>query len=211
MLRSLIVKPLNNAWFTSDWHIGHSNVLRLDERPFADLDEMHEYLIKMYNHAVKPEDTCYFLGDMGLCKTDVIQPIIKSLNGTKVLILGNHDGTANKMHTLGFDVVLNSASLIIANRIVTMSHCPLRAVFREDATHMKGYVDGDMWHGEHKNGHYSLPDFGQYHLHGHVHSKPKNKALGRQLDVGLPGNEYRLVSRSQIESWVMKHRNENEK
>lgn len=32
-------------YFTADYHIGHKNVLEFDNRPFRDLDHMHEALI----------------------------------------------------------------------------------------------------------------------------------------------------------------------
>ena len=54
-----------NIYFTSDWHVGHDNVLKFDNRPFKDVDHMHRVLINNYNSTVKPDDVCYFLGDMG--------------------------------------------------------------------------------------------------------------------------------------------------
>jgi calcineurin-like phosphoesterase family protein len=73
---------------------------------------------------------------------------------------------------------------------------------------MKGYVQGDNWHGEHRQQAYSVADEGQFHLHGHIHSPnggKSQKILGRQYDVGVPANGYRPVSISQIESWIAKY------
>ncbi len=111
-------------YFTSDWHVGHANVLVLDKRPFQDLDHMHTVLVNNYNSTVGQEDLCYFLGDMGLCKSDALRDVVARLNGTKVLILGNHDKGATAMRRIGFDVVLNQAALEIAGKLVTMTHCP---------------------------------------------------------------------------------------
>lgn len=191
-----------SIFFTSDWHIGHQNVLQFDQRPFRDLNHMHRVLVNNYNSTVGPGDTCYFLGDVGLSKSDVVAQVLSQLQGRKVLILGNHDKGEIAMQRLGFDVVLNSASLVIAGELVTMTHCPLRGVQREDVTGMRGAQEGEGWHGEYRHKHFSLPDFGQFHLHGHCHKPPEERVLDRQWDVGVRANAYRPVARHQIESWI---------
>ena len=140
------MKP--NVFLTSDWHIGHENCLKFDSRPFNNLDHMHRVLINNYNASVKDGDVCYFLGDIGVSSTEKTKEVISQLNGTKVLVLGNHDGGVNAMYSCGFDVVIYSASIVVAKEIVTMSHCPLPGLFREDTTGMKGAVPGENWHGE---------------------------------------------------------------
>jgi calcineurin-like phosphoesterase family protein len=193
--------------FTSDWHIGHENSIKFDDRPFKDLDHMHRVLINNYNAQVPEDGLCYFLGDVGMANNEKVLKILNELNGTKVLILGNHDKAHNAMYGLGFDVVLNNATIYISGERVTMSHCPLRGVFREDVTGMRGALKTDMWHGEHKQQSYSVTDEGQFHLHGHIHSGPNNKKLrfdGKQFDVGVPANKYRPLHISEIESWIAK-------
>ena len=53
-----------NIYFSADWHIGHENVLRLDKRPFADLETMNEGLIRRFNACVQENDVFYLNGDM---------------------------------------------------------------------------------------------------------------------------------------------------
>jgi calcineurin-like phosphoesterase family protein len=194
---------------TSDWHIGHANSILFDGRPFQDLDHMHTVLVNNYNATVPADGLCYFLGDVGLAKNDEIKKVIQRLHGTKVLILGNHDGSHNAMYTAGFDVVLNAAQLAIAGEIVTMSHHPLPGIKREDTTGMHGSISGENYHGELRPNAklYSVPNVGQFHLHGHIHSPNSGKSqrtLGRQFDVGCVANKYRPVSISEIESWIVK-------
>lgn len=190
------------TFFSSDWHVGHENVIKFDKRPFKDLSHMHRVLINNYNATVGKEDLCYFLGDMGLCKSDALAKVVQELNGTKVLILGNHDKGATAMRRMGFDVVLNGATIVVANRIVTMTHCPLKGVFREDCSKMKGSKEGEHWHGESRHHQFSIIDFGQYHLHGHTHKGPEERIADRQMDIGVRANGYRPVSLPQIESWI---------
>ena len=199
--------------FTSDWHIGHANCIKFDERPFDDLSHMHEILIIRYNACVPENGICYFLGDMGN-RPEEIRKVMSRLNGTKVLIIGNHDKGVNTMYNCGFDVVLFSASLMIDKERVTMSHCPLMGVFREDTSKMKKHDpdNPENWHGEHRRKHQncSLLDEGHFHLHGHIHSrknkKQSKKILGKQYDVGVTANKYAPVSMSQIESWVSNYK-----
>lgn len=197
-------KPI---FFWSDLHIGHKNVLEFDSRPFRDLDHMHQVLISNYNSTVPKNGVCYFLGDIGLVNGDTIKNVISQMHGTKVCVVGNHDKGHNWMYNNGFDVVLNAAVLYIAGQRVTLSHCPLRGIVREDTTDMKGAMPGDNWHGESKNQAYSVTDEGQFHLHGHIHSPnggKSKKILGRQMDVGVVANNYRPISISVIESWIAK-------
>ena len=198
---------MRKMYFTSDWHLGHVNIIKFSKRPFKDIDHMHRVLINNYNAVVRPEDTCYFLGDMGMTKKDIMRPLVEQLNGTKVLLLGNHDRHRTFMEECGFDIVLYGAVFNIAKELVTASHCPLRGLYREDTSQMKGNNPGDNWYGETKKKHqpFILDNFGQFHLHGHVHSPNRGRSKrieGRQIDVGVDANQYRPVSMSQIESWI---------
>lgn len=198
------IKPI---FFTSDWHLGHENALKFDERPFNGLSHMNEVLITRFNATVPTYGVCYFIGDMGN-RTEDIRKVITRLNGIKVLILGNHDHGINTMYGCGFDVVLDKAVMSIAKQQVSISHCPKIGVYREDTKAMKNASEN--WHGESRDKHrrFAVPEYGQFHLHGHIHSrkdKPQSvKILGRQFDVGVTANNYTPVSISQIESWIIK-------
>ena len=79
---------------------------------------------------------------------------------------------------------------------------------------MKNAKEGDNWHGESRHFRFSTINEGQFHLHGHTHSKPENKILGRQFDVGVRANSCLPVSISKIESWIsltLKQEKENGK
>jgi calcineurin-like phosphoesterase family protein len=195
-------------WFvTSDWHIGHENSILFDKRPFRDLDHMHSELIKNFNKQVPAGSVTYFLGDIATHSASLTKIIMDQLNGTKVLVVGNHDKNYESCYNAGFDVVLHNATIYVQKERVTMSHCPLQGVFREDTSTMNGHIEGQMWHGEERNKRFSMEDNGQFHLHGHIHSPNGGKSTrlaGRQMDVGLPGNNYRPVHGSHIESWIMK-------
>lgn len=76
-------------------HFGHGNIckfLRDDGsplRPWDDVHEMDEALIDNWNKVVKPNDKVYCLGDVVIARSAL--QYFDRLNGTKVLIRGNHD------------------------------------------------------------------------------------------------------------------------
>lgn len=193
-------------YFTSDWHIGHENVLRYSKRPFSDIDRMADALVTRFNATVPPGSTTYFLGDMGFSQEKIHKVLTQLNGGPKVLILGNHDKNATAMLRAGFDLALHSATLYIANQQVTLSHCPLPGLYREDTSSMERSI-GENWHGEKRQIRFQVPSVGQFHLHGHIHSPNGGKSttiLGRQMDVGVDAHGYKPVSQGQVESWIMK-------
>ncbi len=42
-----------NTWFTSDFHLGHRNIIRYCDRPFHSTDEMDEAIIENLNSRVR--------------------------------------------------------------------------------------------------------------------------------------------------------------
>ena len=86
---------MSKIFYTSDLHFGHSNIIKYENRPWNDVDEMKEELIARWNAKVNQNDTVYVLGDFAWkgskASIDDINNIVKSLNGKKHLIIGNHD------------------------------------------------------------------------------------------------------------------------
>ena len=79
-------------YFTSDLHFGHENVIRFDNRPFENAEEMDEELIRRWNNKVGIGDLVYVLGDfIWKTRNGVAADLIKRLNGQIILIKGNHD------------------------------------------------------------------------------------------------------------------------
>lgn len=87
-------------YYTSDLHFGHKNIIQLTSRPFSSVEEMDEVLIKNWNNKVTKNDLVYILGDFTWYNSvEKNLKILERLNGTKHLILGNHD-PANKIKPL---------------------------------------------------------------------------------------------------------------
>lgn len=84
-----------NIFLISDTHIGHRGVTQfLNEdgsklRPWDNVEEMDEALVKNWNSVVSPKDKVYHLGDVVINRKAL--KTLARLNGEKVLIKGNHD------------------------------------------------------------------------------------------------------------------------
>lgn len=79
------------VFFSSDFHFGHSNVIKFDNRPFVDSDEMDETLINNWNSIVKKDDIAFFLGDFSFKGSQFTKDKADRLNGIIYFVLGNHD------------------------------------------------------------------------------------------------------------------------
>lgn len=96
-------------WFTSDTHFGHKNVLKhCPERlkafgiPEDVTDEekvrLHdEYLIQLWNGTIGRKDIVYIIGDFSFYNVEKTRKILSRLNGSKFLIIGNHDKSSVKL------------------------------------------------------------------------------------------------------------------
>jgi calcineurin-like phosphoesterase family protein len=58
-------------------------------RPFASIEEHDEELVKRWNGIVRKGDTVWHLGDFAFGRAKI--DIAGRLNGTKKLVMGNHD------------------------------------------------------------------------------------------------------------------------
>lgn len=149
---------------------------------------MNWALVKNWNDKVRPEDTVYHLGDVAFRfqeKFEAIQHILRSLNGKKILILGNHDTHIKRMGSM-FDShmpyiwhdVLQGP--VMLNPRVRMNHYP-------------------EWDAEFLNS-------GGWHLHGHEHNDNSNRSY-RMLDVGVDAQNYAPISYEEIFHIMKERRN----
>lgn len=157
-------------WFTSDLHINHTNIIKYCSRPFENVSEMNETLVKRWNERVGDDDTVYVVGDMFLGKPEEAASIVKQLKGYKILILGNHDRSRRTMLECGFNETWQRKNLTLKDgRRALLSHKPL-----------PDSVIGD----------YDLQ------IHGHRHSLPI--VDGRKLNVCVDLWGYTPISEDEI-------------
>src|SRR3989344_7984229 len=110
------MKKENKIWITSDHHFNHYNIIRYCKRPFGSVKEMNETMIKKWNKKVKPIDLVIHLGDFAFKRS--AGDFRKRLNGTILLIKGNHDFRINKDD--GFIII--EGIIQIGNLLLTHRH-----------------------------------------------------------------------------------------
>ena len=83
-------------YFIADTHFGDERILRYENRPFHNAQDMDRELARRWNETVAPDDKVYVLGDWGL-----FSPAL--LSGTKYLLKGNHDSLSSQAYRdMGF-------------------------------------------------------------------------------------------------------------
>ena len=82
---------MSKVFYIADLHFGHKNIIRYDNRPFKTVEEMDKALIERWNRAVSKEDFVFILGDISWYDDEKTADIFEQLNGTKVIVRGNHD------------------------------------------------------------------------------------------------------------------------
>jgi calcineurin-like phosphoesterase family protein len=188
-----------NIFFISDLHIGHSNVIKFDERPFKDINEMHSELIERWNSVVGEDDIVFNLGDL-FYKTDLktAKWFVSQLNGKIYHIMGNHDKMGDMVALNRFEKIFGDSTGLGGATIQV-----------QDSDSNRGYQDIVMCHypilSWNKSHHSS------WHLHGHTHhSLSKNPDMKwfyerKVLDMGCNGWDYTPVSYLQVKE-IMKER-----
>ena len=88
---------MGNIFVISDTHFGHANILTFRDKvgkPIRDFDSvthMNETMIDNWNSVVKAGDKVYHLGDVFFGPKEDFQRLWPRLNGSKRLVVGNHD------------------------------------------------------------------------------------------------------------------------
>ena len=203
-------------FWTSDWHFRHFNIITYCNRPFQSAQEMDEALIKKHNQYVKPTDTVFFLGDLGMGNPSDMKNIISRLNGRLIMIRGNHDRWGvETYYNMGFNAVLETASIKVGQMTLTMSHYPRKTLWAIIKTFIfyirkmrsKNRTVKDIWlRLKRELTMYNNVKGGDYHLHGHVHSKVK--MYGTNIECGVDCWDYKPVSLKEILRLIDQHRRE---
>ncbi len=191
-------------YLSSDTHLGHQRALEImPHRPWKTVDDMSHGLIDNYNDTVGPEDICIFLGDIVMGKKQENVPkYLPRLNGTKILICGNHDFLPSELRP---DKLKQMEDLYLANGISQIIYgvCSL-AMLTYDISHTNINLchfptvaipdHPDQYKQRYRELHPVLKD-GHYLLHGHTHSRQHLTAPGI-IHVGVDAEawNYRPVS-----------------
>ena len=114
-------------FFTSDLHFFHKNIIEYCDRPYKDIPQMQEAMVKIWNAVVPPDGVVYVLGDFGFIGVEEGSKMLSRLNGIKYLIHGNHDYSVGKMEHMGFAFVAEKAIVELEGRKYLLSHFPFES------------------------------------------------------------------------------------
>ena len=137
----------------ADTHFGEDNILRYENRPFENTDQMDAELISRWNTAVNSSDTVFLLGDFGAEGYE--SEVLSKLNGTKILIKGNHDTKSNETYRgFGFAEVYDFP--IIVQGFWILSHDALYINENMPYANLFGHVHNSPIVRDYSNQHYCV-------------------------------------------------------
>lgn len=141
-------------YYIADTHFGHANIIKYDERPFSNVDEMDECLISRWNEKVSDNDEIYMIGDFAFSHGKSADWYLKRLKGRKHLIIGNHENSImdnskakSLLESINYMKEISDYMRQMAVKVV-LCHYPLAE-----------------WNGIYK---------GWYHVYGHIHNNPND-------------------------------------
>lgn len=194
------------TWFISDTHFFHHRIIEHCNRPFKNVKEMNLKMVDNWNKFIKPEDTVIHLGDFSmLAKKDALKDLVKKLNGTIILVKGNHDLKERELRNAGF-IVFDRLIMTIANKKVLISHYPYRVNWK---TLLKIKIKNIL-------GIQAIPykhekrrpiDMGFFLLHGHTHSDVKFR--GKQINLSAEAWNYCPVNIQEIANYIGSYNQKN--
>lgn len=159
---------------SADPHYFHWNINQYCGRGFSSVEEMNRTMVTRWNEVVTPKDTVFLLGDVGFADHDQLVDILKKLNGSKHLVIGNHDNKIRNLPALRhcfvntdeipeFPRIYMIKEITFHHREFVLSHFPL-----------------ETWHGQHRGPRAKI------HLHGHCHGNlARQHTIPNRWDVGV--------------------------
>ena len=160
-------------WLITDTHFNHDNLRNgklTSVRPW----DYQEQIIKNWNELVQVGDLVYHLGDVIFARRYELADIMKNLNGTKILIRGNHDNydVGHKRKKIqaepdfyirnGFIAVMEA---VVEQNMILLSHAPMK-------------LGRDI----------------SMNIHGHFHDNDHRTYEPWYMDMMRRDNRYRLLS-----------------
>lgn len=182
-------------YFTSDLHVGHTNIISYCSRPFTDTDQMNTVMVDTLNTVAGPGDELWILGDLAMGQIESTLPALACLTADVHLVAGNHDrchpynGAKHERFVDMYTEATGAASLTLTN-----SELVLDGGTRVLLSHFPYTLPDGA--GVDKFARWRPIDDGSWLLCGHVHEKWRQR--GRMINVGIDAWGGRPVSEAEI-------------
>jgi len=165
-----------NTWFTSDFHLGHRNIIRYCSRPFASVEEMDAAILANLNKLVGADDVLYFLGDFCLGGPDQGRQYRDRIVCRNIHVVeGNHDAALRDL-TGAFSSSNQLVEVRVRGQRIVLCHYAMR-----------------VWHHSGR---------GVWHLYGHSHGNLADDPASLSLDVGVDSHGFRPWHFDEISAWM---------
>jgi calcineurin-like phosphoesterase family protein len=155
------------TFVASDQHFDHGNIIKHCDRPFSNVDEMNDTLVGKWNEVVTSHDRVIVVGDFAWKNPEYW---LNKLNGTKILIKGNHD---HKQNRKGWDFVKDIWETSIEGQRVVFCHYQMAE--------------------------WNASFHGSWHLYGHSHGNAEEYEHKLSFDVGVDLWDFYPIEWSQIQ------------
>lgn len=156
-------------YFSSDFHLGHANILKYDKREFQNITDHDWHIINMIKSTLTESDNFYYIGDWCLSSASLSERYMSEISSTGAklfFIKGNHD----KLDTIklykkygAFLGEQSTVDILHEGKIypIVLNHFSMR-----------------IWNRSHH---------GIYHLYGHSHDglDKHGNYWGRSMDCGI--------------------------
>ena len=171
---------MKDIWVISDTHFGHSNILKFRDSNtnrlirgdiFSNVNEMNDYMIEKWNSVVKPGDKVYHLGDVFFGSKEDFSILWPKLNGSKRLVVGNHDDIKYLCYGGYFSKV--SMWRLFSEFGLLLTHVPVHS------SNLKVYVD-EVYAEE---GDVESVQKQFLNVHGHIHQNPSPEGPYKNVSV----------------------------
>lgn len=189
---------IDKLFFTADTHFFHKNIIRYCNRkdehgvPMYSVDQMNERLIKRWNAKVPTDGVVFHMGDVSMtARPSDLAEVLSRLNGTKYLVIGNHEKDALQKEFLRnqwagiydiAEITVEDEEIGEDGQRIFMCHYPMI-----------------VWNGSHR---------GAWQLFGHVHGGLSNKGVIKhkptQMDVGVDTNNFSPYSYQDVKETITK-------
>ena len=173
---------MSRVFFTSDLHFGHER-LCLGLRGMTS-KESDELIINNWNKVINKRDIVYILGDVTMENPKAISSYMNRLNGTKIVVGGNHDDKRCCAELAKIGIVVMG---VCVYKGFLLTHIP---VVEQEMVHFRG------------------------NIHGHIHKQsgtynPESPS-GRYYNVNTEFHNYTPILFEEIEKSFMLLNNEND-
>ena len=175
------------VYFTSDWHLWHTNIIKYAKRPFENASDMNKTILDNFFDTVIRGSTVYFLGDFAFgsaSRHQEIRGILKDIDDHCKfhVILGNHDHRIQGLLVEECESVAPLKEIKIGSQKITLCHYPMHS-----------------FNGSHHN---------NWQLYGHHHRDTNTIIPGKRYNVCLEANYYRPISFEELHA-KMSQREDN--